>query len=99
MRALLDRELFATRNQLNASLLMLELHGSIAPVTSHTTVEPCAQETQQCAQLRLKNKLAQSLDLSPTPLNKISRDPLIVQLTSSLTLLSLSAKESKTNTD
>ena len=98
-RELLDRELFATKNQLNVSLLLLESLGSIALGMSLTTVEPCALKMQQLARLRLKNKLAQFLDSSTLPFLRISLDQLIVRLTLSPTLLFLSAKESKTKTD
>ena len=62
VKELSDRELFATRNQLNVSLLLLESLGSIALVMSHTTVELCAHKTQLHAQQKLKNKSAQFLD-------------------------------------
>ena len=58
-KELSDRELYATKNQLNVSLLSLESPGSIALVMYHTTVEPCAHKTQLLAQQRLKNKSAQ----------------------------------------
>merc|ERR1712051_1048246 len=62
VKELSDRELFATRNQLNVSLLLLESLGSIALVMSHITAEPCVHKTQLPAQQRLKNKSAQFLD-------------------------------------
>ena len=56
-RELSGRELFATKNQPNVSLLSLESPGSIVLVMFHTTVEPCAHRTQLLAQLKSKNKL------------------------------------------
>merc|ERR1711879_579623 len=77
----LDRELFATKNQPNVSILSLESLGSIALGMSHTTAEPCALKTQQLARLRLKNKLVQFLDSLILPFLRISLDQLIVLLT------------------